>query len=174
MDGEDADNDKTAEAASVHAVRAKPETNIAPAFPTQGTDGTDQTREVAENTPSGRNIGAPVVASDLGDVLTYSIDVDADETFDIDWATGQLKTEAPLDYEDSDNLLDEYMVMVTATDAFGAMATAEVTITVTDVDEDPSITTTAEADTAISFAEKDQSATLPWLPMKLQTQRAWR
>ena len=46
------------------------------------------------------------------------------------------------------------MVMVTATDAFGAMATAEVTIKVTDVDEDPSITTTAEADTAISFAEK--------------------
>ena len=41
MDGEDADNDKTAEAASVHAVRAKPETNIAPAFPTLGTDGTD-------------------------------------------------------------------------------------------------------------------------------------
>ena len=101
-DGEDADNDKTAEAASAHAVRAKPATNIAPAFPSQqGNDGTAQTREVAENTPSGRDIGAPVVARDPGDVLTYSIDDTDETTFDIDWATGQLKTQGPLDYEDS-------------------------------------------------------------------------
>ena len=33
---------------------------------------TAQTREVAENTPAGTNIGAPVVASDP-DVLTYSL-----------------------------------------------------------------------------------------------------
>ena len=73
-DGEDTENDKNAEAASVHAVRAKPATNIAPTFPDQDltTTGpqTAQTRMVAENTPSGRNIGAAVVASDSGDVLT--------------------------------------------------------------------------------------------------------
>ena len=149
MDGEDDENDKTAEAASVHPVRAKPETNIAPAFPTLVDDETAQTREIAENTPSGRNIGAPVVASDTGDVLTYSIDATDDATFDIDRATGQLKTQGPLD---ADGGNDSYEVTVTAKDPFGSMAMAVVTIEVTDVDEDPSITT-AGADTAISFAE---------------------
>ena len=37
-DNEDTENDKTAETAFVYAVRAKPETNIAPAFPTQVDD----------------------------------------------------------------------------------------------------------------------------------------
>ena len=84
-DGEDTENDKNAEAASVHAVRAKPATNIAPTFPDQDLSSpgpqTGQTRMVAENTPSGRNIGAAVVASDSGDVLTYSIDDTAEATF---------------------------------------------------------------------------------------------
>ena len=149
MDGEDAENDKTAEATSAHAVRAKPETNIAPAFPTPIAE-TAQTREVAENTPSGRNIGASVVASDPGDVLTYSIDATAEQTFDIDRATGQLKTQAPLNADAGGTAT--YTVTVTATDPFGAAAPAEVTITVTDVDEDPLITTSG-ATTAISFAE---------------------
>ena len=150
-DGEDTENDKNAEEASVHAVRAKPATNIAPAFPDQDstTNGpqTGQTRMVAENTPSGRNIGAAVVATDSGDVLTYSIDDMAEATFDIDRATGQLKTQAPLDTEGTPS----YPVTVKATDPFGASATALVTITVTDVDEDPSIA--ADAMAAISFAE---------------------
>ena len=152
-DGEDTENDKNAEAASVHAVRAKPATNIAPTFPDQDLTmigpQTAQTRMVAENTPSGRNIGAAVVASDSGDVLTYSIDVTDDMTFDIDRATGQLKTQAPLDAEATAS----YTVTVTATDPFGASATSEVTITVTGVDEDPSITSTGAAFTAISPAE---------------------
>ena len=108
-DGEDTENDKNAEAASVHAVRAKPATNIAPTFPDQDLTMTGpqtaQTRMVAENTPSGRNIGAAVVASDSGDVLTYSIDTNidtAEATFDIDRASGQLKTQAPLNAEGTD------------------------------------------------------------------------
>ena len=153
-DAEDAEKDKTAEGSSARSVRSVPSSgNTNPAFPDQNpstpTAETAQTREVAENTPSGRNIGAPVVASDPGDVLTYSIDVDADGTFDIDRATGQLKTQAPLNAE----MTGSYTVPVTATDPFGIAAMAVVTITVTDVDEDPSITTTAEAVTAISFAE---------------------
>ena len=62
-------------------------------FPTpdgQDTD-TNQTREIAENTPAGTNIGAPVAASDT-DVLTYSLEdgrCDA-ANFDINRATGQL------------------------------------------------------------------------------------
>ena len=74
-DGED--EDKTAQEDSAHAVRQAPESNIPPTFPDQDLEMTDvqteQTRKVAENTPAGTNIGAPVVASDP-DVLTYSLD----------------------------------------------------------------------------------------------------
>ena len=164
-DTEDADNDKTAEGSSARSVRSVPSSgNTDPAFPDQNPStpeaDTAQTREVAENTPSGRNIGAPVVASDPGDVLTYSIDATAEQTFDIDRGSGQLKTQAPLDYEDGTNVNHEYVVTVTATDPFGATAaaTAVVTVEVADVDEDPSITT-AGAETAISFAEKGQIGT---------------
>ena len=52
---------------------------------------TAQTREVAENTPAGTNLGAPVVASDP-DVLTYSLSGTDEESFDINRATGQLIT----------------------------------------------------------------------------------
>ena len=158
-DGEDTENDKTAEGSSApRSVRSVPTSgNILPVFPTQGDDTTDQTREVAENTPSGRSIGAPVVASDTGDVLTYSIDGDSDAIFDIDRATGQLKTQGPLN---ADGGTASYTVTVTAEDPFKSMAMAVVTITVTDVDEDPSISTTGEAFTAISFAEDDAITTV--------------
>ena len=64
---------------------------------------TNQTREIAENTPAGTNIGAPVTASDT-DVLTYSL-VDGSDAanFDINRATGHLITKADLDYEDGTN-----------------------------------------------------------------------
>ena len=151
-DAEDAEDDKNAEGSSARSVRSVPTSgNILPVFPTQVDETTAQTRKVAENTPSGRNIGTPVVASDTGDVLTYSIDDTDDATFDIDRATGQLKTQAPLNADGS--ATTSYEVTVTAKDPFGSMAMAEVTIEVTDVDEDPSITTTTEADTAIPFME---------------------
>ena len=146
---EDDENTKSKEAASDYAVRAKPATNFVPAFPQ-----TSPTRSVAENTPSGRNVGAPVAASDQGDVLTYSID--SATTFDIDRTTGQLKTKAALDFEGG---TITYTVTVTATDPFGAPAMAVVTITVTDVDEDPAITTKAETHTAISFMETGTAIT---------------
>ena len=102
-DGED--EDKTAQEDSAHAVRQAPESNIPTTFPDQDLDmggvQTAQTREVAENTPAGVNIGAPVVASDP-DILTYSLsssDMDA-ESFDIVRATGQLMTKSALDFED--------------------------------------------------------------------------
>ena len=108
-----------------------------------GETDTDQTREVAENTPAGTNIGAPVAASDT-DVLTYSLDDTGAESFDINRATGQLITKAELDHEGT----EDYMVMVTATDPFGARVTAEVTIEVTDVNEAPSVTGAASIDHA--------------------------
>ena len=81
-------------------------------------------------------------------MLTYSIDTGAEGTFDIDRATGQLKTQGSLD---ADSEPTSYTVTVTATDPSGDPATAVVTITVTDVDEDPSIA--ASATPAISFPE---------------------
>ena len=150
-DGED--DDKTAQEDSAHAVRQAPESNIPPTFPDQDLDTLDvqtaQTREVAENTPAGTNIGAPVVASDP-DVLTYSLDDGTDAAaFDINRATGQLATKSALDHETKET----YTVTVTATDPFGATVTSEVTITVTDVNEDPMVT----GDASIDHAESNEA-----------------
>ena len=146
-DGED--EDKTAQEDSAHAVRQAPESNIPPTFPDQDLEDTgvqtQQGREVAENTPAGTSIGAPVVASDP-DVLTYSLsstnnDMDA-ESFDINRATGQLVTKSALNFE----VEEEYEVTVTATDPFNAEVTSDVTIMVTDVNEAPMVTGGASAD----------------------------
>ena len=133
------DEDKTAQGDSAHAVREAPESNIPPTFPNQDPGGdtptTNQTREIAENTPAGTNIGAPVVAGDT-DVLTYSLDDTGAMSFDINRATGHLITKVPLNHEGADS----YITMVKATDPFGAEVVAQVTIEVTDVDEDPMFT----------------------------------
>ena len=119
-------------------------------FPDQdlNTDGvqTQQTREVAENTPAGRNLGPRVAATDSGDVLTYSTSGADAVSFDINRATGQLTTKAALDYENE--AIRESTVTVTATDPFGATAMSVVTITVTDVNEDPTVSGAASIDHA--------------------------
>ena len=70
--------------------------NRAPAF----TDGSTTDRSVAENTPAGAEIGEPVAARDReDDTLTYTLRGADAESFDIDPATGQLLTKAPLDFE---------------------------------------------------------------------------
>ena len=148
-DGEDAD--KTAQEDSAHAVRLAPESNIPPTFPDQDLVmpevQTEQTREVAENTPAGTNIGAPVVASDP-DVLTYSLDVMGAMSFDINRATGQLITKVALNFEGS----PPDTATVTATDPFGATVMSIVTITVTDVNEAPMVT----GDASIDHAESNE------------------
>ncbi len=64
------------------------------------TDGSMTDRSIAENTPAGTDIGEPVAATDReDDTLTYSLRGTDAESFDIDPATGQLLTKAPLDYE---------------------------------------------------------------------------
>ena len=163
-DGEGAD--KTAQADAVHAVREAPESNVPPQFPDQDTVTADiqkdQEREVAENTPAGTNLGAPIAASDPSDVLTYSLS-GTDRTsalFSINRATGQLSTKAKLDYEDAtqvgvDHVLD---VTVTATDPFGASDSSMVAIMVTDVNEAPTLTAVT---TSIDRAETDQELG-PW------------
>ena len=153
-DGED--EDKTAQEDSAHAVREAPDSNIPPTFPTPAEqEDTNQTRKVAENTPSGTNVGAPVEASDP-DVLTYSLSGTDAASFDINRATGQLMTKAALDFEDTENpTSNEFVVGVTATDPFGAMTTAQVTIMLTDVNEDPSVSGAASIDHAENGTELD-------------------
>ena len=147
-DAEDAETDKTAQGRSYRAVRSAPSGTSAPAFPdtdltTTGVQ-TEQTRTVAENTPAGRSIGAPVRATDIGDVLTYSLSGTNENEFDLDRITGQLRTKTVLNRESIGSPFTQ-TVIVTATDPGGLTATSTVTITVTNVDEAPDITTTDAA-----------------------------
>ena len=116
--------------------------NAAPAFPdqdfsTEGDQSDRTSREVAENTKAGRNIGAPVSAQDEDDdLLIYTLGGADVASFGIGRNNGQLKTKAPLNYE----ARNSYTVVVTATDPFGAMDSIVVTINVTDEDDPPVIT----------------------------------
>ena len=155
---------KTARQESAYAVRQAPASNVPPTFPTPvGQGNTHQTREVAENTPAGTNIGAPVAASDA-DVLTYSLDDTGAASFDINRATGQLITKVALDHEG----LRSYIAMVKATDPFGSEIEAQVTITVTDVNEDPMVS----GDASIDHAESNDAETVTALDADPETYTA--
>lgn len=113
----------------------KVRTNAVPVFTDDKT-----TRSVAENTPAGRNIGAPVTAthSDVDDqnmdeVLTYSWGGTDAESFGIVANKGQLETKGALDYETKKSYSEE----VTATDGPGATDTITVAINVTNANEAP-------------------------------------
>ena len=124
---------KTVEKVS-KAVLTAPPTNLQPDFADPTT-----IRSVVENTAVGQDIGDPVAAThaDSKGTLVYSLDASGDTKFDIGSSTGQLKTEAALDYEDatshtvtvsvSDGLTD-YSVEDTAEDG-----SIEVTIDVTNI-----------------------------------------
>ena len=121
---------KSAEAVSDNAVQAAPLTNSAPVFSSDSA-----TREIAENTAAGENIGGPVVATDDDDddaSLTYSLGGTDAASFDLS-ASGQLLTKNALDYEAKSS----YTVTVTATDPSDASDSITVTITVNDVEEAP-------------------------------------
>ena len=91
-------------------------------------------RRVAENTPTGQPIGAPVTATDAdGDALTYALIGPDASAFALDETNGQIQTHAALDYEAKSS----YRVTVSVTDAHGGSARLPVTIAVTDVDEPP-------------------------------------
>ena len=91
---------------------------------------TTATRSVDENTPAGTDIGLPVSATDAnaGDTLTYRLSGADAASFNIVSGTGQLRTNAALDYETK----FRYSVTVTVSD--GELTdTISVTINVMDM-----------------------------------------
>ena len=107
------------------------------------------TFNVAENTPSGADVGSLVAALDPdGDTLTYALEgVDAD-SFDIiaTNGAGQIQTKAALNHEDKSS----YSVAVRARDGRGGTDAVNVTIRVTDVNDEAPDTPFAPTVTAIS------------------------
>ena len=122
--------------------------------------------DVDENTVAGEDIGPPVTATDDdNDPLTYSLDVDGAESFDIGSTTGQLQTKAALDFETTPN----YSVTVTATDTGAATDTIIITITVNNLDEPGTVTLSSQQPlvaieiTAALDDPDDVSGSVTWL-----------
>ena len=106
--------------------------NAAPVF----TDGDTTTRTIAENTGSGVNIGTAISATDANnDTLMYSLSGPDADAFDIEPATGQLKTSAVLDFETKSS----YSVTITVSD--GSLTdTITATVRVSDANDVPVFT----------------------------------
>ena len=106
--------------------------NQSPVF----SEGTNTTRNIAENTGAGQNIGNPVSATDGDrDQLTYSLEGRDASAFTIISGSGQLMTRSgeTYDYETKDS----YSITVRAQDGKGGSATISVEITLTDENEPP-------------------------------------
>ena len=95
-------------------------------------------REIAENTAAGQDVGAAVTATDAdaGDTLSYTLGGADVAAFDFVETTGQIRTKAGVSYDHEAKA--SYTVTVTASDNSNATAVADVTISITDVDEPPS------------------------------------
>ena len=110
---------------------------------------------IPENAAVGITVGTPISGSDAdrGDILTYVLTNDPDETgddapfFKINKMTGQITLARMLDAErDAGEGADSYQVIVTAYDPsnVASLIPAEVTVTATDVNEAPEVTVTGE------------------------------
>ena len=105
--------------------------NLPPVFD----EGGSATRSLDENTPSDRNVGGPVGATDPENTtVTYSLSGGDVESFDVDANTGQLQTATGVDYDFETK--DRYSVTVEAQDEQGGRATITVTINVIDDDSE--------------------------------------
>ena len=121
--------------------------NEAPAF-----FDTSTIRSVDEGDQAGRDVGAPVTASDPddGETLTYSLSGTDSGSFDINSSTGQIQAKAALDFEDKQT----YSVRVEVRDSKDANGDADeatddtisVTINVTGVNDPPVLTGTSTID----------------------------
>ena len=151
---------KTATATTTQKVQTG--TNRPPTFD----NGSDTTREVAEDAAANANVGDAVEASDSdGDDLAYSLTGQDAGLFTIETGTGQVKvkTGTTLDYEGTRN---SYTVVVRVTDSKNAAGVTEqtattddtiiVTINVTDANEAPEFDS---ANTSREVAENTTSNT---------------
>ena len=115
------------------SVQVASESNAAPAF-----SPATVSRRIAENSTG--NIGGPVAATDTdGDTLTYAITGGTDQaSFRIDPATGQLMVGPGLkiDFEDTGNTDNRYIVEVRAYDSSGAATATPATVTINVVNEE--------------------------------------
>ena len=96
-------------------------------------EGATASRSVPENTPSGTDIGDPFTAAvEDGRTLTYTLSGGDAAHFTLDNATGQLRTNLPLDYEARPVYAS---LTVTVSDGHGLDAELSLTVNVTDVNE---------------------------------------
>ena len=126
--------------------------NRAPSF----ADGTSTTRSIAENTAADTNIGSAVSATDPDDdTLTYTLSGTDAAAFSIVSTSGQLQTNAALDYETKSS----YSVTVSVSDGNGGSDSISVNVNVTDVDENRAPVFTEGDSTTRSIAENTDSGT---------------
>ena len=128
--------------------------NQAPTFTETGS----VTRSVAENSPAGRDVGAPVAATDPDHgKLAYSLEGTDADSFNIGGGTGQIRTKAGVTY--NFEAKPTYEVTVRVNDGQGGHATIDVTINLTNVEED------LVAPGAPTFpASTDTTLTVEWTP----------
>ena len=137
---------KSAATVSANRALAVNPDNVRPVFPADG----DYARSIRENTREGANLGAPVRATDANnDRLTYSIP--SSDYFEINAATGQLRTKVVLDHE----LSSTRTIEVTAADPGNLTVSVTVTITIEDVDETPVMS----GPSSLEFAEDTGTGT---------------
>ena len=118
--------------AIVVGITQEEQANTAPSFQSESA-----TREVAENSAAGLDVGGPVTATDTdGDTLTYTLEGTDAASFTIDASTGQIQTETGVTYDYESQL--EYSVTVKADDGKGGTDTIAVAIDIIDVEEPPS------------------------------------
>ena len=103
--------------------------NTPPTFQLEST-----TREVAENSAAGTDVGDPVTATDAdGHTLTYTLEGTDAASFQIVSASGQIQTTSGVTYDYETK--SSYSVTVKADDANGGTDTIDVTINLLDVDD---------------------------------------
>ncbi len=130
-------------------------TNAQPSFVEQGNL---ITRELAENTEGGQNIGAPVAATDPNEAtLRYFIfNVSGRDNFDIVQKSGQLLTKHGITYDYETQ--QSYFVTIAVLDRQGFGASINVSINLTDVEERP-----GKPDAPVAVAVSSTSLRWSWV-----------
>ncbi len=160
------DNTEGASAWTRVTARTNREDNAPPVYSTT----TQLELSVAENTPSGQNVGSAVTATDT-DTPTYSLEGPDRNSFAIISSTGQIKTKSSLNFEDApcghnvdangrpDNTTCKYKVRVKVVDGKGGSAARDVVITVTNDDNEAPSAPSAPRVTATTGSGKSLEVT---------------